>query len=141
MIRKFVFLVGIIVIVGGIYAWRKGAIHKNADGTISINTAKVKSELKKDMENAEVSPYTKGRTLFGLFKYEEALAQFKKGLKEDPESKSASLARYRIAECYKKLKQPKKAIKAYQTYLKKYPDGDLAAQAKKQVEILKATTP
>lgn len=135
MIRKLVLLVGIVVIVGGIYAWKKGAIQTGEDG-IKIDTNKIKEEVKKDLDN----PYIKGSALYTKGSYEDAIAEFRRGLKEDPGNDSAPTARYRIAECYKKLNQPKKAMDAYQTFLKKHPEHTLAPSAAKQIEILRATS-
>ena len=138
MLRKIVLLVGIVVIAGAIYGWRKGAIKRNPDGTFQVDTGQIADDLKKDASKVEVSPYTKGETMYSLFKYEDALAAFKKGLSEDPKDDAAPMARYRIAECYKKLDEPAKSLKAYKAFVSKHPDHKLIPQAKKQIEMLTA---
>ncbi len=137
MVRKLVLLVGIVVIVGGVYAYKKGAIKKGEDGTIQIDTQKIKQAAAKDAKKLDdMDPYAKGDWYFSVFKYDKALAAYKEGLKKDPKNPGAEMAYYRIGQCYRELKQNAKAVKAYKTYKKKYPNGKMVPQAEKWIMVL-----
>ena len=130
-VKKLVVIAVVVVAaIGGFLYW-KGGLKVGEGGKVEIDMSKI--------EAPEMSPYTKGQSLYSVFKYEDALAEFRRGLKEDPKDSYAPMARYRIAECLKKLDKPKESLRAYRTFLKKHPDHKQAGQARKYIEVLRGS--
>lgn len=121
----------VLVLAAGGYLYHKGGVAVGKKGVV-VDASK--------MEAPGISPYAKGEALFQVFKYEGALAAFRQGLKRDPKNSSAPMARYRVAECLKRLGKEREALGQYRRFLGRYPNHRMAGQAQKWVTVLDSTS-
>ncbi|MBI1373117.1 MAG: tetratricopeptide repeat protein [Phycisphaera sp.] len=82
----------------------------------------------------EVDPYAKGKSMFDVSKYDEALAAYTQALKDKPDDKRAVESRFNVARCLEQLKRDSEAKAAYKAFAEKYPKHELADKARKRVE-------
>ena len=83
--------------------------------------------------------YLSGDVLFGKSSYASAIETYKKAFAQNPGSRKAPEAYYRIGKCYEELGQPEDALKAYEEFVARYPDDSHAALSKNRIEYLRGT--
>jgi tetratricopeptide (TPR) repeat protein len=81
--------------------------------------------------------YDAGMAFFHRARYEEAIDRFSKLILFFPASELNSYSRYMIGQCYLKMRKYEEAIQQFELYLKAFPDGGRAYEAKKGIEFSK----
>jgi uncharacterized protein YfaS (alpha-2-macroglobulin family) len=69
---------------------------------------------------------------------ENALELFSRIVREHPKTRIAERARLSVATYHQSRRQFTRAIEAYEAYLRDYPNGQLKAEAKQQIDLLRA---
>ncbi len=70
--------------------------------------------------------------------FEKAIKSYKDFIYNFPKNANVEAARFNIAECYEKLGKWENAIDAYQEYINAYPQGKRTAEAKEQINWIRA---
>ncbi len=70
--------------------------------------------------------------------FEKAIKSYKDFIYNFPKNTNVEAAKFNIAECYEKLGKWENAIDAYQEYINAYPQGKRMAEAKEQINWIRA---
>ncbi|MBN1521703.1 MAG: tetratricopeptide repeat protein [Candidatus Aureabacteria bacterium] len=89
--------------------------------------------IAEDGENARISHYRKGHVLLRLNRKEEALQAFLDLRKNEKSDQIDEDALFKTGEIYFQMQDFSKAFESYQSFLKRYPDSELALEAYKNV--------
>jgi len=112
----------IVVVVGGLwYANKAGYIEK----------------LRKSADTFDAH-LARGKGLYQVQKYEEAIEELDKAIKADPNHGLMPRALRAKGDCYKELRQPDKAIEVYEEIIRKYPDDKMRGDVEKAIEKVRA---
>ena len=106
------FVVLAVLVGGGIWAWNHFKVGDNLD----------------------INPYTAADAYFTPGVYDKALEAYRKAIADQPHHEDVSVARFRIAICLQKLERHPEALRAYQAFLKQYPQHELAGRAGKFIQ-------
>jgi len=117
-------IIVIVLILGGaaLFAWKKGYF----------------GEARKAYESSFGVHYTNGKSLYTKTEYEAAIVELEKAIEIDPNHADVPLALRCMADCYKNLKQPDKAIALYQRILDEYPEHAIRGSVEKSLEKTKS---
>ena len=84
------------------------------------------------MDPAEL--YDVAMELYYQGKYDESINHFSKLIQTYPTSKSVSYAIYMVGQCHLRMGRPEEAIKQFELYLKRFPEGDRRADAENGIQ-------
>jgi tetratricopeptide (TPR) repeat protein len=70
--------------------------------------------------------------------FEKAIKSYKDFIYNFPKNTNVEAAKFNIAECYEKLGKWENAIDSYQEYINAYPQGKRMAEAKEQINWIRA---
>jgi len=82
----------------------------------------------------DVDPLTVANSHWGTAHYDKALPLYEQVLEENPDHPEKQDLKYRIARCYEKIRDYETASELYKAYLKEFPKGRYAKQAKENYD-------
>lgn len=83
--------------------------------------------------------YLSGDAYWARSEYLAAVATYRKALAQEPGSRKAPEALYRIGDCYEKADKPNDALHAYKDFVASYPDDVRVNKAKQRIDYLTET--